>query len=282
MMAAAAHETGTLRSGDVELFYRHFGKAGGGTPLLIAHGANYYDSADWVGIADQLAAEHEVVAWDTRGFGQSGWSASKDYSWDAEMADILALMDRFGWRKAAILGHSFGGAYAILFGARFPDRTAGLVIVDHCPIGPQGNPQPPVQSINNKAKVYLSRETALPELSRNTGVSQAARLAEFMTAADGGFVLRRDPDFANRVPVGGGQARIVVEDMWKELGKVVAPTLLIRAKKSDRYPPPALERMKRDHPRVQIAEFDCGHDVVAGAPAELVGELRTFLQHVSM
>ena len=34
--------------------------------------------------------------------------------------------------------------------------------------------------------------------------------------------------------------------------------------------------------RVQIAEFDCGHDVVAGAPAELVGELKTFLRRVSM
>ena len=280
-MAATSHETGTLWSGDIDLFYRHFGKAGS-TPLLIAHGANYYDSADWIGIADQLAAEREIVAWDTRGFGRSGWSASKDYSWDAEMSDILAVMDRFGWKKAVILGHSFGGAYAILFSALFPDRTAGLVIVDHCPIGPQGNPLPPVQSIHNKAKVYPSREAALPELSRDISVPQEARLAEFMTAADGGFVLRRDPNFANRVPVGGGPPKIVVEDMWKELGKVAAPTLLIRAKKSDRYPPPALERMKRDHSRVQIAEFDCGHDVVAGAPAELVGELKTFLRRVSV
>ena len=127
-MTARLQEAGTIRSGDVNLYYRRFG-AGAGTPLLIAHGANYYDSADWTGVATNLADAHEVVAWDTRGFGRSDWSPRKDYSWDAQMADIHVLMDRFGWSKAVILGHSFGGAYAMLFAARFPERTAGLVIV---------------------------------------------------------------------------------------------------------------------------------------------------------
>ena len=77
-MSAADHRTGTVQSGDVSLFYRHFG-AGGWVPMLIYHGANYYDSADWIGVADALSSDREVVAWDTRGFGNSGWSASKDY-----------------------------------------------------------------------------------------------------------------------------------------------------------------------------------------------------------
>lgn len=275
-MTARLQEAGTIRSGDVNLYYRRFG-AGAGTPLLIAHGANYYDSADWIGVATNLADAHEVVAWDTRGFGRSDWSPRKDYSWDAQMADIHVLMDRFGWSKAVILGHSFGGAYAMLFAARFPERTAGLVIVDHCPIGPGGNPQPLVQSINNKAKIYRTPEDALPDLSRDASAPQAARLAEFMKPVDGGFVLTRDPDFANRVPVDGSAGKILVTDMWTELANISAPTLLIRAKRSDRYQPAALERIARDYPQIKVAELDCGHDVVAGASSNLVSELRDFL-----
>src|SRR5690349_18373169 len=102
------HRTGTLKSGDVNLFYRRFGKPGA-TPILILHGVNYYDSADWIDVAGALARDREVVAYDKRGFGQSTWSASKDYSSDAVMADITGLLRECGWPRAIIVGHSAGG-----------------------------------------------------------------------------------------------------------------------------------------------------------------------------
>ena len=70
---------------------RAFG-ARGGTPILLMHGANYFDSYDWIGVAEALAADREVATFDKRGFGESGWSPSKDYSLDANMGDILAVI----------------------------------------------------------------------------------------------------------------------------------------------------------------------------------------------
>ena len=70
-------QTGRVRSGDVDLFYRVFGEPGR-TPVLIFHGANYYDSADWIEVGTALAQDRQVIAWDVRGFGESDWSPSKD------------------------------------------------------------------------------------------------------------------------------------------------------------------------------------------------------------
>ncbi len=79
---AVAQRTGRINSGDVSLFYRAFGSPGA-TPILILHGSNYYDSYDWIGVATALAADREVVVHDKRGWGESTWSPSKDYSYDA-------------------------------------------------------------------------------------------------------------------------------------------------------------------------------------------------------
>lgn len=134
-MIDAEHRSGTVESGDVTLSYRAFGTPGTATAILIMHGSNYYDSVDWIGVAAALAGGREVrevrdvVAFDHRGFGRSGWSPSKDYSLDALMADIHAAIAHFAKlanppriahdpaRAARALGKTDGG-YMLL---RDPD-----------------------------------------------------------------------------------------------------------------------------------------------------------------
>ena len=65
---AGEERNGRVTSGDVSLFYRAFG-ARGATPILLMHGANYYDSYDWVAVAQKLATDREVATYDKRGFG---------------------------------------------------------------------------------------------------------------------------------------------------------------------------------------------------------------------
>ena len=65
-MGSQDHETGRVRSGDAEIFYRRFGRPGR-TPVLIAHGLSYF-SYDWIGPAAGIAVDREVVAIDMRGF----------------------------------------------------------------------------------------------------------------------------------------------------------------------------------------------------------------------
>lgn len=272
------HRTGTIASGDVTLTYRHFGTPGA-TPVVIIHGANYYDSGDWIDVASALSRDREVVAFDTRGFGESTWSASKDYSYDAIMADVNAVLRQFGWRKAVLMGHSLGGSYALIFAARFPQHTAGLILVDHCP----GRVSPDTVSVANKPKVFETIEAALAETSREKSIARGtpawSRLAALFKAVDGGFVFRRDPDYGNRAPVGtaGWGTHIKPTDTWGELAEIRAPVLILRGTRSDRYTPQALARAKSDFPQVRLVDVEAGHDIAGAAPDALIGLVSGFL-----
>lgn len=271
-----SYRTGTLVSGDVTLSYRQFGTPGR-TPVLIFHGANYYDSGDWVDVAEALSRDREVVAFDTRGFGESSWSPGKDYSYDAIMADATALLDRCGWRKAVLMGHSLGGSYALIFAARFASRAAGLVLVDHCP----GRVSPAAVSVNNKPKVFPTVEAALAETSREKSIARDSpawtRLAAIFKPVEGGFVFRRDPDYGNRVPLAGGTAAVKPTNTWAELAEVRVPTLILRGTRSDRYTPEALARVAKDFPQVRLVDVEAGHDIPGAAPEALVRHVAGFI-----
>ena len=111
-LANVPHQTGRVNSGDVSIFYRRFGSAGR-TPILVMHGANYFDSYDWIGVAGALASDREVIAFDRRGWGESSWSPSKDYSVDANMGDIHAVVAELKWERPIVVGHSASGRLAI-------------------------------------------------------------------------------------------------------------------------------------------------------------------------
>ncbi len=282
--APSNHKTGTVRSGDVDIFYRRFGKPGL-APVLIFHGAQYFDSADWIDVAVALAFDREVVAFDARGYGKSTWSPDKDYSVDASVRDVLALVDHLGWKKTVWIGHSRGGAFALLMAARFPERTAGLIMVDrplHSQIGHASADGKP--SIGHKPKFYPTFEAAIADMSRDKrvppGSPARARLDRILKPAEGGFIIApRDPDYNNTIPIGakGDTPKFVVDDLWDELARVTAPTVIIRGSKSDRYPPQSLRRLEKDFPQIPVVAVDSGHDVAAGAPDELIAGVREFL-----
>src|SRR5262245_54724253 len=126
------HRTGKVQSGEVSLFYRAFGpeSAGGKTPIIILHGSNYFDSYDWIGVASGLAQDRQVVVFDHRGFGHSGWSPHKDYSMDALFSDIINVSAHFGYQRPAVMGHSMSGRLAIYFAAYFPDHLSQVIVAD--------------------------------------------------------------------------------------------------------------------------------------------------------
>jgi pimeloyl-ACP methyl ester carboxylesterase len=130
-MSANQATTGRVRSSDVEIFYRKFG-APGRTPVLIVHGLSYF-SYDWIDAGSRMAADREVVAIDMRGFGESGWSATRDYKLETLSNDVIAVIDALGWSKAVLMGHSFGGRVCLATAGWKPERAAGLVLVDFAP-----------------------------------------------------------------------------------------------------------------------------------------------------
>ena len=71
-----------------------------------------------------------MAALDQRGHGDSDSPVSADYSIDACARDVLAVLDRLGWSRAIIAGHSWGAWIAVTAAALDPSRVAALALID--------------------------------------------------------------------------------------------------------------------------------------------------------
>jgi len=275
---ASEERNGRMASGDVSIFYRAFGTRGR-TPILLMHGSNYFDSYDWIEIARRLAADREIATYDKRGFGESTWSASKDYSLDANMGDVATVIGRLGWDKAILAGHSSSGRLAIGFAANFPEKVARLAVIDSGLARDEGGPR---ATTGNPPLVFESIDAAMAHFAKLSNppriASDRTRAENALVRVENGFMLKRDPDFQNSKPQGEGAdlPRRAGRDIWSMLAAVQCPTLIVRGVRSDRWPPEMIARVQRDYPKFEWATADAQHDVAYQAPDELVAALRKF------
>lgn len=286
--AALSYQTGTVRSGDVDVFYRYAG-SGQQTPVIILGPANYFDSADWLPVIELLAVDRPVAAIDPRGLGKSTWSPSKDYSHEANTADPVSVLDALGWEQAVFVGVARGGAHSILAAAYYPGRVAGLVLADYVPAIGIGHPGVPllmkqVQGI--PPKVFPTVADALGATARvkaAPGTPGFARFESLLKKVDDGYVLAaRDPDFINPIPFTPSDWPFQVPidvDIWAELAKVTVPVLNVRVEHAPApYPAASVERIAQDFPQVEVVEgIPSGQDIAGAAPQEFADAIRTFL-----
>jgi pimeloyl-ACP methyl ester carboxylesterase len=278
-MADLEHRTARINSGDVNLFYRIFGKPGA-TPILILHGSNYYDSRDWIEVAAELATDREVVIPDRRGWGESTWSPSKDNSLDALLDDTLAVINAMKWQKVIIMGHSGAGPTIISFAVNFPQMTEKLVLVDS-----QMNREESRRTgkdVGNPPYIYESVEAAMAKhkFSNAPRLSwDRARAEHAFVKVEKGLMLKRDPDGSNRQPIGEGAAlpRRPVREMWEELAMVKTPMIIVRGNRSSRYPAATVERLAKDYGHIPHYVVDSEHDVAGQAPAALIAHVKKFI-----
>ncbi len=113
-----------IQAGGMNLRYE---SAGSGPPLLLLHGL-VGSSHNWRRNINSFARHSTVYALDMPNMGRSGRVYGLDASLEAT-ADRLALaMDALEIEKADIAAHSHGGAVALMFAARYPGRTARLIL----------------------------------------------------------------------------------------------------------------------------------------------------------
>ena len=102
---------------------------GSGEPSLVfIHGVGTGHEV-WHEQVPYFAASRKIVAVDLRGHGQSDSAA--DYPQELFVADLEAVLAATQLARPVLVGWSLGGSIAIRFCALYPDKVAGLVLVDH-------------------------------------------------------------------------------------------------------------------------------------------------------
>ena len=117
------------RSG-VRLYYETHGE---GPVVLLTHGYSA-TSEMWRGQIGPLSARNRLVTWNMRGHGQSDYPDDPaQYSEEATVADMAALLDHVGAGTAIVGGLSLGGYMSLAFNLAHPKRVRALLIIDTGP-----------------------------------------------------------------------------------------------------------------------------------------------------
>ena len=119
-------------AGALNIAYYEAGPADGPVAILL-HGFPY-DIHAYVDVAPQLATRGcRVIVPYLRGFGATRFrdpATLRSGEQAALGADIMALMDALGIKRAVLAGHNWGGRAACVAAALWPDRCSGLVTVN--------------------------------------------------------------------------------------------------------------------------------------------------------
>lgn len=108
--------------------YRVNGELGQPAVLLIHN--HYFNSRMFQPWVDGLGDDYYLLRPDLSSHGLTGPEPNNDYSMTRDVRLIKQLLDREGLQRVVLVGSSLGGNIAFHFAARYPDRVAGLVLVN--------------------------------------------------------------------------------------------------------------------------------------------------------
>ena len=109
-----------------------YATVGEGPPLVkapnwLSHLEFEWQSPVWSHWWEELSAHHTVIRFDQRGSGLSDQNVA-DLSFDAWVSDLEAVVEALQLERFILLGISQGGAVAIEYTARHPEKVEKLLL----------------------------------------------------------------------------------------------------------------------------------------------------------
>jgi pimeloyl-ACP methyl ester carboxylesterase len=156
----------------------HYKTLGSGEPAFILLHGFAASAFSWREVMVPLAELGTVVAYDRPSSGLTerplpgDWTGDSPYSPEAQIAQLIGLMDALGLRQAVLVGNSAGGTVALHTALRYPDRVRALVLVDAAIYAGGGAPSWAVPLLHTPQLEHIG-----PLIARSLG-SQGDRLLD--------------------------------------------------------------------------------------------------------
>jgi esterase len=119
-----------VKSIEVNGYDMAYQEAGSGAPIILVHGA-VTDYRFWSAQVPEFAGKYHVIAVSLRHFYPEIWDGrGDDFSVDQHAADLAAFVEKLNLGKVHLLGHSRGGAVALLVAVKTPELIKSLILSD--------------------------------------------------------------------------------------------------------------------------------------------------------
>lgn len=271
----------------LKLNYQEWGPPGASAGVVLVHGLG--SSCHIWDLVAPVLGQHSVrvVALDQRGHGESD-QPDTGYDFGTVVKDLAGFVDAVGLREPSILvGHSWGASVVLHYAARYPERTAGVALVD----GGTGSPgerwswEEAEQRMRPPDLDGMLWSELLERMTRNNGAyaeSRAEAIGRTLFHIDADGRVQRRFRIPNHMQV--------VRAMWEQrpaevFARVKSPLLILPARQTtdgqemNSTKALAVARAQQIQPEARVRWFEnTVHDVPLQRPEELAAELLGFAQ----
>ncbi len=253
-----------------------YGVIGDGSPVVVVHGTPW-SSFNLRHVIEALSKSFTVYYYDLVGYGQSDKSPG-DVSLCIQNQILDKLIDHWGLKNPAIIGHDFGGTTVLrthlLNGCDFRK----IVLIDPVAISPWGSPF--FQHVNAHEAAFAGVPDYIHEAIVRAYVKTAAfkpiddatldMIVRPWTGSDGKAAFYRQIAQANSS---------FTKEIQHLYGKITTPVLILWGREDTWIP---LEKGEALHEMIPDSLFhiinDAGHLVIEEQPDRLIEKIRPFLQ----
>jgi proline iminopeptidase len=252
---------------------------------MVIHGGPGGEHSGFKPSFSPLAARLQLVYFDHRGQGRSAAADPATYTLDENVEDMEALRRHLGLGRIVSIGTSYGGMVAMAHAARYPDAVSHLVLIVTAAHG---------GFITRAQAIVRERGTAEQQQVCKTLWAGGFRSAEQMRR----YYEVMGPMYARQYDASAGEAgraRAIYSpeplnrafgpdgflrhfDLRPELGRIIAPTLILAGRHDWICPVEFSEEIARLIPGSTLRVFEgSSHSIRSDEPEEMAEAILGFV-----
>jgi pimeloyl-ACP methyl ester carboxylesterase/DNA-binding CsgD family transcriptional regulator len=232
--------------------------SGRGIPLVRAatwmtHVELDQDSPVWGHWWRELSRYRQFIRYDQRGCGLSD-RHPQDYSLEARVQDLQAVVDALGLERFDLLGHSHGGLTAIEYAARNPPRVSKLILFGSFAHGQW------IRDVSEASQVIMrsgwERETSAARMMFAIRMMPDASKDHLVAASS---LLKNSMSGESAANLAASAASV---DVMDRLAHIQTPTLVLHSSRSEEVPSETGRTTAALLPTARFVEIDSSNHVL--------------------
>ena len=244
--------------------------------IVLVHGGGQ-NAHTWDTVA--LALQRPLIAIDLPGHGHSDWRDDHDYSPVTSAPAVATAIRQLAPDAQLLVGMSLGGVTAIRVAAEDPELVRRLAIVDVTPGVDETKAEPIIAFLSGPERFEsfdeILERTVQFNPTRTVSSLRRGVLHNAKEESDGSWTWRYDPVRAWKDIE---RPAVAFVDLWEDVARIKAPTLLIRGGTSGVVSDDDVAELRRRKPDADVVTVDgAGHSIQGDKPVELARLLEDFL-----